>query len=116
VDEGSRECLAIDVAGSIRSRRVIEVLASLVAYAVQGWLREEKIETAYIEPGKPWQNGTNENTNGLLRQYFPKGTDLTKHTRDDLDAVAAALNSRPRKTLNWKTPAEALEDHLRSSQ
>jgi putative transposase len=55
VDEGSRECLAIDVAGSIRSRRVIEVLASLVAYAVQGWLREEKIETAYIEPGKPWQ-------------------------------------------------------------
>ena len=53
---------------------------------------------------------------GLLRQYFPKGTDLTKHTRDDLDAVAAALNSRPRKTLNWKSPAEALDDHLRSLQ
>src|SRR3954469_25161344 len=70
------------------------------------------LQIYFCDPRSPWQRGTNENTNGLLRQYFPRGTDLARHSAEELEAVAAALNSRPRKTLGWKTPAEVLTEYL----
>jgi IS30 family transposase len=71
------------------------------------------VQVYFCDPHSPWQRGSNENTNGLLRQYFPKGTDLSTHSAEAIAAVAATLNARPRKALAWKTPAEAFDDALR---
>jgi IS30 family transposase len=79
-----------------------------------------KIETGlpvyFADPQSPWQRGTNENTNGLPVSDFPRGTDAARWSAEEINAVAATLNSRPRKTLDWRTPAEALNEYLQSSQ
>jgi IS30 family transposase len=93
-----RRSLSWDQGAEMSQHATLKIAAGLPVY--------------FCDPQSPWQRGTNENTNGLLRQYFPRGTDLARHSAEDLAAVAAALNSRPRKTLDWRTPAEALNDYL----
>jgi IS30 family transposase len=92
--ETLRRSLTWDQAAEMSEHRSFSIATDMAVY--------------FCDPGSPWQRGSNENTNGLLRDYFPKGTDLSRHSPDELANVAAEMNARPRKTLDWDTPAERI--------
>ncbi|AHH99955.1 IS30 family transposase [Kutzneria viridogrisea] len=127
VERSTRYCLLLHLpdghdAARVRDR-MIETIRSLPTHLWRSLTWDQGKEMArhaeislatdlaiyFCDPHSPWQRGSNENTNGLLRQYFPKGTDLSAHSAEDLARVAVLLNGRPRKTLGWITPAEALQ-------
>ena len=109
-DEGHAGCDDDDLARATSLIVDLGTRKELSAHAA--FKVETGIPVYFADPHSPWQRGSNENTNGLLRQYFPKGTDLSRWSVEEIEAVAKTLNSRPRKTLGWKTPAEALDEHL----
>ena len=130
VERSTRYCLLLHLPNGSGPEHVQQAMAETMAGLPehlrrsltwdQGWEMRRHAQISadtglaiyFCAPRSPWQRGTNENTNGLLRQYFPKASDLSIHDRERLDAVAAELNSRPRKTLGWQTPAQQLNQLL----
>jgi len=134
VERSTRYCMLVHLPGSKEADVVAEALTgtiqTLPAELTKSLTWDQGKELAshqkvtiatgtkvyFCDPRSPWQRGSNENTNGLLRQYFPKGTDLSQHTPEHLAFVARELNGRPRKTLGWKTPAQAFDELLLAAQ
>jgi IS30 family transposase len=134
VERSTRYCLLLHLPGSHAAAAVrdemITTIATLPAMLRRSMTWDQGCEMTlhaditaatdmaiyFCDPHSPWQRGSNENTNGLLRQYFPKGTSLARYTKADLDAVAVELNDRPRETLSWRSPAQALTQLLSAEQ
>jgi IS30 family transposase len=130
VERTTRFCILLHLPGRHDAEAVRDQMIAVMGRLPEAWkrsltwdqgsemARHREISVAtgldiyFCDPHSPWQRGSNENTNGLLRQYFPKGTDLSAHTAEHLALVAAELNGRPRQTLGWDTPFEALETLL----
>jgi IS30 family transposase len=130
VERSTRYCLLLHLPTDHRAETVrdamLGTIATLPTHLIRSLTWDQGVEMSnhaaitiatglpiyFCDPHSPWQRGSNENTNGLLRQYFPKSTNLAQHSRRHLNHVAAELNGRPRKTLAWKTPAEALNELL----
>jgi transposase, IS30 family len=134
VERSTRYCMLVHLPGTkeapVVADALIATIKTLPAELMKSLTWDQGLEMAshqrvtiatdvaiyFCDPHSPWQRGSNENTNGLLRQYFPKGTDLSQHTAEHLAFVARELNGRPRKTLGWKTPAQAFEELLLATQ
>jgi transposase, IS30 family len=134
VERSTRYCLLLHLPGSKEANVVADAMIATIRALPGPLIRSitwdqgielaahpkitlaTEVEIYFCDPHSPWQRGTNENTNGLLRQYFPKGTDLSIHSAEHLAFVAAELNGRPRKTLDWRTPTEAFEQLLLTTQ
>ena len=108
-------------AGSLRTFRLsaattvaVSLLGTLISAKHKSFTVDTNVKVYFCDPQSPWQRGTNENTNGLLRQYFPKKTDLSGYSQSDLNKVALRLNQRPRKTLGFETPASKLQASVAS--
>jgi IS30 family transposase len=115
VGVGAKDTTSVVAALSEQIRRLPEAMMDTLTWDRGTEMADHKtftvatdVKVYFCDPRSPWQRGTNENTNRLIRQYLPKGTDLSVHSQHDLDALALKLNSRPRKTLDYRTPADTL--------
>jgi IS30 family transposase len=117
LDHNDAPTVALTLADGIQRlpeelRKTLTLDRGLEMAAHKSFTIATNVSVYFCDPRSPWQRGSNENTNGLLRQYLPKGSDLKPYTQDELDTIAKRLNTRPRKTLAYRTPGDMLENAI----